>query len=235
MTEGDRNIVVTVAGVGADQLASVGQTAQLRFRQVISTVADIPAVTPKPSTSASPKPSGSASPKPGASPSAKTSGAAVNPGPTKKPASSTGKAEIVPAVGTGSAGKAAVVPAANPTPTPSTSATRSHPVRFAVAGSARAGRRLRRASRGQAAQPGQRDPGARRPGVLPADTDRLAAGRPVRPDAGSVHHAAVGRHLVPGPVQETHAGPDRRAADRPAVEDPANLLRQAGPPAAGLD
>ncbi|GAA1665054.1 protein translocase subunit SecD [Fodinicola feengrottensis] len=123
VTEGDRNIVVTVAGVGADQLASVGQTAQLRFRQVISTVADIPAVTPKPSTSASPKPSGSASPKPGASPSAKTSGAAVNPGPTKKPASSTGKAEIVPAVGTGSAGKAAVVPAANPTPTPSTSAT----------------------------------------------------------------------------------------------------------------
>ncbi|MEU7908205.1 protein translocase subunit SecD [Actinoplanes sp. NPDC049118] len=83
--EGDRNIIVSVAGENNDQLKNVGQAAEMRFRKVLKATGDNAAVavsppTADPSASAVPKPSGSAAPKPGAGAgpkvSAKPSGAA---------------------------------------------------------------------------------------------------------------------------------------------------------------
>jgi preprotein translocase subunit SecD len=128
VTEGDRNIVITVAGNDSKQLETIGNTAQLRFRQVISSVGDIPDV--KPSASPSPKPSASPSGKPASpSPGPKVSSA------PKTPAAAHGKAVVVPAVNNNAvnntaanahAANAAAVtsgakaaPAATPSPGPS--------------------------------------------------------------------------------------------------------------------
>lgn len=112
VTEGDRNIVVTVAGTDNTQLQQIGEAAQLRFRQVTSSAPDVPDVAPKPSTSASPspKPSSSASPQAN-TPSPSTSG-------TKAPAAATGKAVIEPALGTGAATRPEVNTVAKTAPTP---------------------------------------------------------------------------------------------------------------------
>jgi preprotein translocase subunit SecD len=75
--EGDRDIVVTVAGKTADGIKDVGQAAQMNFRKVIKAVPD---GVPSPAPSAPVAPSGSAGPAPGASkaaPKAAASGAAT--------------------------------------------------------------------------------------------------------------------------------------------------------------
>ncbi|WP_222853500.1 protein translocase subunit SecD [Fodinicola acaciae] len=122
VTEGDRNIVVSVAaGADSTQLQQIGEAAQLRFRQVTSSVGDVPDVAAKPSTSPTPKPSTSSSSKagtPSPTPSPST-------GSSKKPAAATGKAVIEPAVGDGKAQVntvAKTAPTTPPSPSPSASA-----------------------------------------------------------------------------------------------------------------
>jgi preprotein translocase subunit SecD len=61
--EGNRNIVVSVAGESDDQLKNVGQAAQMRFRKVLKATGDNAAVAVNPPSAA---PSGSAAPKPSA-------------------------------------------------------------------------------------------------------------------------------------------------------------------------
>src|SRR5690349_25114372 len=66
--EGNRNIVVSVAGEADDELKNVGQAAQMRFRKVLKATGDsaAAAVAPPsaaPSASAAPNPSTSAKPK----------------------------------------------------------------------------------------------------------------------------------------------------------------------------
>jgi preprotein translocase subunit SecD len=111
VTEGSRNIVVSVPGQNED-LSSIGQAAELRFRKVINQVVDtsaVPATTPSatPSGTASPTPSGAASPTPSgsASPTPQASGqgggAAVAPTPSSTPSAT---------------------PSASPTPSPTGSA-----------------------------------------------------------------------------------------------------------------
>jgi len=76
-TQGNDNIVVSVPGVNADQIVRlVGQTAELRFRQV-EAVADASAV---PTASPTPTPGATATPSPTAMPAPK-----VTPTPTAKP------------------------------------------------------------------------------------------------------------------------------------------------------
>jgi preprotein translocase subunit SecD len=61
--EGDRNIVVSVAGEGRDELKNVGQAAQMRFRKVLKATGDVAAVAMNPPSAApsgAPAPSGSA-------------------------------------------------------------------------------------------------------------------------------------------------------------------------------
>jgi preprotein translocase subunit SecD len=109
--EGSRNIVVSLAGENRDELKSVGQPAQLRFRKVLKQAQDTGPVSaaPTPTASGAPAPSGSAAPKasavakPSASsggqgggapaPSATPSGApAATPSPTAAAAPLTGDA-----------------------------------------------------------------------------------------------------------------------------------------------
>jgi preprotein translocase subunit SecD len=66
VVEGNRNIVVSVAGEADDQLKNVGQAAQMRFRKVLKATGDNAAVAANP-PAASAAPSGSAAPKPSAS------------------------------------------------------------------------------------------------------------------------------------------------------------------------
>jgi preprotein translocase subunit SecD len=107
VTEGNRNIVISLAGENRDDLKQVGDAAQLRFRKVLK-AADGSGVAPQASVSAEPVPTGSASP--GASPSAE---AAV----TSSPSASGG-------TGGGTGGQGGGAQAA-PTPTPSGSAVPS--------------------------------------------------------------------------------------------------------------
>ncbi|MDQ7907914.1 protein translocase subunit SecD [Phytohabitans sp. ZYX-F-186] len=76
VTEGDRNIVVSLAGESDDALANLGQAAELRFRKVIKVTVDNAAAAVAPSASATP--SGTAAPTPSAAgtptPSASASG-----------------------------------------------------------------------------------------------------------------------------------------------------------------
>ncbi|MFI5838951.1 protein translocase subunit SecD [Catenuloplanes sp. NPDC051500] len=110
VVEGNRNIVISLAGENRDDLKQVGDAAQLRFRKVLK-AADGSGVAPQASVSAEPAPSGS----PGASPSAGASptGAAV----TSSPSASGGTGG-----GTGGQGGGAQ---ASATPTPSASAAPS--------------------------------------------------------------------------------------------------------------
>ncbi|MQA24593.1 MAG: protein translocase subunit SecD [Micromonosporaceae bacterium] len=101
IVEGDRNIIINVAGARAEDLRKVGQPAELRFREVVGEpVDDIPASaaskgSPSASPSGSAKPSGSGKPKesdkPALDPSASASGSAdpsgspaASPSPTDK-------------------------------------------------------------------------------------------------------------------------------------------------------
>jgi len=52
VTEGDRNIVVSVPGQNNDAIRQVGTPAQMRFRKVLNTASDLPA-TPEPSATPS--------------------------------------------------------------------------------------------------------------------------------------------------------------------------------------
>lgn len=89
VTEGESNIVISVASRASDALKDVGQASKLYFRKVITLTdgsgpAPAPAASPTPSGSASPTPSGSVTPSPQASGSG--GGAAVEPSATPTPA-----------------------------------------------------------------------------------------------------------------------------------------------------
>jgi preprotein translocase subunit SecD len=115
VTEGNRNIVVSVPGQNED-LSSIGAAAELRFRKVINAVTDTSAV---PASTASPTPSGSASPTPSGSASPAASGSAS---PTPQASGQGGGAAVAP---TPSA-TASATPSASPTPSPTgTAATDS--------------------------------------------------------------------------------------------------------------
>lgn len=103
VTEGDRNIVVSLAGESDDALANLGQAAELRFRKVIKVVGDSSSAAVAPTPSATP--SGSATPTPSAS-------GGTTPTPSAS-ASGGGQGGGAPAPSTS--------PSATPTPTPSTS------------------------------------------------------------------------------------------------------------------
>src|SRR4029450_3523163 len=65
VTEGDRNIVVSVAGkANQADLRKLPPPAELRFRKVIASTPDVGPAAPAPSASASAAPSGSAAPNP---------------------------------------------------------------------------------------------------------------------------------------------------------------------------
>jgi preprotein translocase subunit SecD len=73
-TQGNEHIIVEVPGVGRDEIVRlVGQTAQMRFRQVLAVQsANVPAPSPSPSTTAptpNPTATGTATPQPSATPS----------------------------------------------------------------------------------------------------------------------------------------------------------------------
>ncbi|MGN9912976.1 protein translocase subunit SecD [Phytohabitans sp. LJ34] len=101
VTEGDRNIVVSLAGESDDALANLGQAAELRFRKVLKVTGDASAAAVAPSAT----PSGTATPTPSAT------GAT----PTPSASASGGQGGGAPAP-SGS-------PSATPTPTPSATGT----------------------------------------------------------------------------------------------------------------
>lgn len=107
VTEGDRNIVVSLPGKNAD-LSGVAQTAELRFRKVLNVTDGSGATPPAPSASATPAPGGSATPTPGGTPTA--------------PPAATGAPTATATPGTGGTGGGA-----EETPTPTPSATASAP------------------------------------------------------------------------------------------------------------
>jgi preprotein translocase subunit SecD len=74
--EGNRNIVVSLAGKSNDQLKSVGQAAQMRFRKVLKATGDTGPVT------ATPAPSGSAPAPSGSAPAQPKAGASAAPAPS---------------------------------------------------------------------------------------------------------------------------------------------------------
>jgi len=113
VTDGNRNIVISVPGTNAD-LSGIGTPAELRFRKVLkSTDGGGPTSSPTPGASAtpsaSPSPGASASPSAGAPPSGSPSSAAATASP-----SSGGQGGGAPASPT-------PTPSASATPTPSTS------------------------------------------------------------------------------------------------------------------
>ncbi|MDQ1658373.1 MAG: preprotein translocase subunit SecD [Cryptosporangiaceae bacterium] len=118
--EGDKNIVVTLAGQNNANIKDVGQAAELRFRRVLKTTQDFPDGIVAPP---SPVPSPAGSPKPGASPSAAPSkGAVASPAPTKA-AGGGGQAPGKAAGGGGQAPSPAPSASASPSATPSPSAS----------------------------------------------------------------------------------------------------------------
>ncbi|MET7401683.1 protein translocase subunit SecD [Dactylosporangium sp. NPDC005572] len=108
--EGDNNIVVSLPGKSDDRLKQVGQTAELRFRKVLTQTGDTGAGTtsasPSASGSGSADPSGSAAPSASgsAAPSASTSASASAPAsasasaPASAPASASPSASLLPGV-----------------------------------------------------------------------------------------------------------------------------------------
>ena len=89
VTEGDRNIVISVASRAEDALKDVGQASKLFFRKVITITdgsgpAPAPTATAAPTGTPNPTPSGSATPSPKASGAG--GGAAVEPSATPTPA-----------------------------------------------------------------------------------------------------------------------------------------------------
>ncbi|MBU2666676.1 protein translocase subunit SecD [Actinoplanes bogorensis] len=105
VVQGDRNIVVSLAGKADDQLKDLSQAAQMRFRLLIGTTGDVSATALNPPSAA---PSGSAAPSAGASAPAPTGSApAVN---------------ATPSAGGQGGGEVMKAPTPTPTPTPSASA-----------------------------------------------------------------------------------------------------------------
>ncbi|GAA3762474.1 hypothetical protein GCM10022225_55140 [Plantactinospora mayteni] len=111
VTEGNRNIVISVPGQNAD-LNDVGTPAELRFRKVLKTVDGGGPVNaaPSPGASASPAPSGSPTPDGSAGPSGSPS-----PAVTSSPGAGAGGGQ--------GGGAPAPTPTPTPTPTPSGSAS----------------------------------------------------------------------------------------------------------------
>jgi len=100
VTQGSNRIIISVPGASGDEARSVGQTAQLRFRPVITSGTAAPAPAPSGSGSPSATPSGSASPSAPASPapsgSASPQGwapAATTPAPSAPAATATAPAQ----------------------------------------------------------------------------------------------------------------------------------------------
>jgi preprotein translocase subunit SecD len=86
VTEGNSNIVISVAGQSRDELKEVGQPAELRFRKLLQATADSGA---QPEATTSPNPSGSPGATPSASPGATPSATAspsASPSATATPA-----------------------------------------------------------------------------------------------------------------------------------------------------
>jgi preprotein translocase subunit SecD len=94
VAEGDRNIVISLAGEGDDDLRSVGEPAELRFRKVLKGVTDIgfdpnatPAPTATPDPAATPDPSATPEPEEEAeADAAATATPAAEPSPQAEPA-----------------------------------------------------------------------------------------------------------------------------------------------------
>lgn len=109
--QGDRNIIVNVAGSDPDELKKIGEPAELRFREVVSQTESQPppAASPTPSASGSPSPSASAT----ASGSPKASGS-----PTATPKASGSPTATPKASGN-------PIPSGTATPTPSGTASPS--------------------------------------------------------------------------------------------------------------
>ncbi|MFF5078857.1 protein translocase subunit SecD [Actinoplanes sp. NPDC000266] len=107
--QGDRNIVVSLAGKADDQLKDLSQAAQMRFRLVIGATGDVSTVALNPPTAA---PSAAASPSGSAKPSA-----------TTKPSTAASAPAVSSSAPTGGQGGGEVVKAPTPTPTPSASAS----------------------------------------------------------------------------------------------------------------
>jgi preprotein translocase subunit SecD len=111
--EGNRNIVVSLAGKGDDQLKNVGQAAQMRFRKVLKATGDVSATALNP---------------PSAAPSTAPSGAPPSTGASKAPAATGSPAPTASSGGQGggepapSASASAPAGAATPAPNPSASA-----------------------------------------------------------------------------------------------------------------
>lgn len=108
VTEGDKNIVVSLAGESDDALANLGQAAELRFRKVLKITGDSSAAAAAPTASAAP--SGTPTP----APTASATGAPATP---------------TPSASAGGQGGGAPAPSASPsaTPAPTPSATGSAP------------------------------------------------------------------------------------------------------------
>ena len=147
--QGNSLLTVSVPGKGAESVASLGQTALLRFRQVLlctgvtpqclATSASTanpttsPSSSPSPSSSASPSPSSSASPSPStsgssSSPSASSSSSAAAKA-SSSPTSGAGKGQVVQATkfGASSSPKAASSAKSSSSAKPSSSASPSSP------------------------------------------------------------------------------------------------------------
>ncbi|WP_433307711.1 protein translocase subunit SecD [Actinoplanes sp. CA-030573] len=113
--QGDRNIVVSLAGKADDQLKDLSEAAQMRFRLVIGATGDVASTALNPPT-AKPSASASGSAKPSAAASATTGASA----PAANPSAATG------GQGGGEVMKAPS-PSATPTPTPTTTAAAPAP------------------------------------------------------------------------------------------------------------
>jgi preprotein translocase subunit SecD len=96
VTEGNSNIVISVAGESRDELKQVGQPAELRFRKLLKATGDTGAQ-PEPTGSATPSPNGSATPTPSASGSA-TQSASPSATPSASPTPSGSPTAAPPAV-----------------------------------------------------------------------------------------------------------------------------------------
>ncbi|MDY7083469.1 MAG: protein translocase subunit SecD [Actinomycetota bacterium] len=106
--QGDRNIVVSLAGKADDQLKDLSQAAQMRFRLLIGTTGDVSSVALNP---------------PSAQPSAAPTGSGAPSAPASAPASGAPAATNGPSSGGQGGGEVAKAPAPTPTPTPSASAS----------------------------------------------------------------------------------------------------------------
>jgi preprotein translocase subunit SecD len=109
--QGNRNIVVSLAGKAEDQLKNLSQAAQMRFRLVIGATGDVASTALNPPTA---KPSASA-------------GASGAPSASAPAGTKTSAPAIAPSASTGGQGGGEVVkapsPSATPTPTPTATAT----------------------------------------------------------------------------------------------------------------